>query len=101
MLETDVPIHLHAKLCRMLGQMRESARCLTYIDLRKIWPGFAFPYRQLESNKNICDRFPTSWSVQRGHHFHLWIKVSIPLVVPLACSVLIYILTTGIQGPTK
>ena len=32
----------------------------------------SFPMRQVESNKMVSDRYATSWSVQRGHHFFLW-----------------------------
>lgn len=31
--------------------------------------------QQLDVNKTLADRYPTSWSVQRGHHFYLWVKV--------------------------
>ena len=73
MLETDIPLDLHPSLCALLGSMHDGARTLTYLDLRKIW-GFAgpFPFSQLDSNRHLSDRFPTSWSVQRGHHFFLW-----------------------------
>lgn len=72
MLETDIPLELHRDLCRMLGRMHEGAKTLTYLDLRKIWTIGSFAFHQLESNKHLSDRFPTSWSVQRGHHFFLW-----------------------------
>jgi len=67
---------LHSELCVLLNGMMEGARTLTYLDLRKIWDNGTFLFKQLESNKFITDRFPTSWSVQRGHHFYLWTKVS-------------------------
>jgi hypothetical protein len=76
MLETDIPLDLQTDLCKLLSGMKESSRTLTYLDLKKIWcPNAFFPYRQLENNKNLSDRFPTSWSVQRGHHFYVWSKV--------------------------
>ena len=80
MLETDIPSDLLQDLHRLLGGMKDGARTLTYLDLRKTWAagsatGWSFPFRQLETNKNLSDRFPTSWSVQRGHHFYLWSKV--------------------------
>lgn len=88
MLETDIPADLQPQLCDLLSGMAEGARTLTYLDLRKIWgPNLAltsspvatvlsdqFPFKQLECNKHLSDRFPTSWSVQRGHHFFLWVK---------------------------
>lgn len=30
--------------------------------------------KQVEVNRSLSDRFPTSWSVHRGHHFFLWSK---------------------------
>ena len=76
MLETDIPSDLLTDLCKLLSGMKECSRTLTYLDLKKIWcPYTFFPYRQLENNKNLSDRFPTSWSVQRGHHFYVWSKV--------------------------
>jgi hypothetical protein len=33
------------------------------------------PFRQIDSNRHASDRYPTSWSVQRGHHFYIWKKV--------------------------
>ena len=76
MLETDIPMDLQPELCRLLSGMKEGSRTLTYLDLKKTWcPTSFFPYKQLENNKNLSDRFPTSWSVQRGHHFYVWNKV--------------------------
>ncbi len=77
MLETDVPNHLQGSLCNLLALMHDGSRALTYLDLRKVWlSNNYFPFKQMESNKNLSDRFPTSWSVQRGHHFYLWTKVA-------------------------
>lgn len=76
MLETDIPTDLQPELCRLLNCMKEGSRTLTYLDLKKTWcPTSFFPFKQLENNKNLSDRFPTSWSVQRGHHFYVWNKV--------------------------
>jgi hypothetical protein len=59
--------------------MKEGAQTLTYHDIRRIWAlGGGFPFKQLEVNRYLTDRYPTSWSVQRGHHFFLWKKVSRP-----------------------
>ena len=91
MLETDIPADILPDLHKLLGNMKPGARTLTYLDLRKTWMPSStistlsgcnigiqqLPFRQLEHNKNITDRFPTSWSVQRGHHFYLWSKVSL------------------------
>ena len=56
--------------------MKDYAGLLTYLDLRKVFDmrSRCLPFRQLEDNKNQADRYPTSWSVQRGHHFYLWKK---------------------------
>ena len=41
----------------------------------KVWQlSGPFPFRQLEANRSFADRYPTSWSVQRGHHFFLWVR---------------------------
>jgi len=80
MLETDVPLHLQSKLCQLLSTLKENSRVLTYLELRKTWlpeNSFPFQFQQLECNKPMSDRFPTSWSVQRGHHFFIWIKVCV------------------------
>jgi hypothetical protein len=76
MLETDIPADLQTDLYELLGKMKEDSRTLTYLDLKKTWSkNLLFPFKQLENNKNLSDRFPTSWSVQRGHHFYVWAKV--------------------------
>ena len=80
MMETDVPVHLYTKLCELLAGMHDGARLLSYLDLKKLW-GQACqgvcPFTQMPCNKTLSDRFPTSWSVQRGHHFYLWTKVNL------------------------
>lgn len=76
MMETDIPTDLYPNLQNLLGQMKEQARVLTYFDLRRIFDCGQLPFQQLEANKNLSDRYPTSWSVQRGHHFYIWTKVS-------------------------
>jgi hypothetical protein len=77
MMETDVPVHLQTKLCHLLSRMHDGSRTLSYLDLRRFWNIGICPFQQMENNKNLSDRFPTSWSVQRGHHFYLWNKVCI------------------------
>lgn len=74
MLETDIPQVLHLKLCELIDGMHDGARILTYHDINKLWPNPNFPFTQLDVNVPLADRFPTSWSVQRGHHFFLWLK---------------------------
>ena len=63
------------ELCVVLSRMHKGARTLTYHDIRKMWTSEHFPFKQFEVNRHLTDRFPTSWSVQRGHHFLLWKKV--------------------------
>lgn len=76
MMETDIPVALHTELCNFLNDMHPGARTLSYLDLRKVWHYDPFTFKQLDANRHLSDRFPTSWSVQRGHHFFLWTKVT-------------------------
>lgn len=77
MMETDIPPHLQFDVCTLLQkQMHEGARILSYHDLFKIWPLPSYPFKQFDINCNLTDRFPTSWSVQRGHHFFLFRKIA-------------------------
>ena len=75
MMETDIPADSHDKLRSLLDQMQPGSRILTYLDLRKLWANSHLGFQQIEANKHHADRYPTSWSVQRGHHFYLWRKV--------------------------
>lgn len=82
MMETDVPSELYPQLQQMLSQMKDNAKILTYYDMRRVFDvdrdqdtGVYIPFRQMDVNKLLSDRYPTSWSVQRGHHFYLWTKV--------------------------
>eukprot|EP00629_Pelagomonadales_sp_RCC1024_P015265 CAMPEP_0119273108 /NCGR_PEP_ID=MMETSP1329-20130426/9716_1 /TAXON_ID=114041 /ORGANISM="Genus nov. species nov., Strain RCC1024" /LENGTH=372 /DNA_ID=CAMNT_0007273281 /DNA_START=192 /DNA_END=1307 /DNA_ORIENTATION=+ len=80
LLETEVPPDAFRAFSALLDACRDGARVLTYLDLRKVWqlPGQPFPFRQLEANRSFADRYPTSWSVHRGHHLFLWVKVLKP-----------------------
>jgi SAM-dependent methyltransferase len=81
MLETDIPNDLHVELCELLSNMHQGAKMLSYLDLRKIWCGDRnLCFKQVDNNKPLSDRYPTSWSVQRGHHFYLWNVVD-PLTI--------------------
>ena len=86
MLETEVPADTFGEFSRLLDACKEGCRLLTYLDLRRVWrlPGQPFPFRQLEANRSFADRYPTSWSVQRGHHLFLWVKVLKPGAAGLA-----------------
>lgn len=58
----------------MLAKTKDGCRALTYLDLNALWSSHNMPFRQLETNRLLTDRFPTSWSVQRGHHFYMWMN---------------------------
>lgn len=53
MLETDIPSHLQPDLCGLLSLMKDGARTLTYLDLRRIWTTGVgpYPYRQMDCNR--------------------------------------------------
>jgi len=80
LLETDIPADFWKDLSQLLDHAAEGARILSYLDLSKVWtlPGQPFPFKQLEANKSFADRYPTTWSVNRGHHLFLWVKVLKP-----------------------
>lgn len=75
LLETDVLAASHGETCEMLRRMRPEALLLTYLDLELMWDAESFPFVQHKDNKDLTDRYPTSWSVSRGHHFYIWTKV--------------------------
>ena len=87
MMETDFPTDLYPNLYRLMKGMQEGSKLLTYLDLRRISKSnsvasddrevsFNSIFKQLDCNKHLSDRYPTSWSVQRGHHFFLWHRVN-------------------------
>jgi len=76
LFETDVPQDSYVLLSNLMHRMKEGSRTLTYLDLKKTWACPPFPLRQLSINTSLSDRYPTSWSVHRGHHFFLWCKIS-------------------------
>lgn len=77
-VETDVLGDLYAAMSAMLCQVRRGARLLTYLNLAKVWLGPIFPVEQLPVNRSPEDRFLTSWSAKRGHHFFVWLKITDP-----------------------
>jgi hypothetical protein len=99
MMETDLPAEIHQETCELLSKMHEEAMVLTYHDMKKIWISTATTppccLQQLEINKNLTDRFPTSWSVQRGHHFYLWKKVHL-LPLPLTLQPVVLIVSISV-----
>ena len=78
MMETDVPHEQFDNLKDLLLRMKDHSRLLTYLDRSKVFDmkSRILPFKQLDDNRQQSDRYPTSWSVQRGHHFYLWTKVS-------------------------
>lgn len=74
-LASDFTKELYGDVCNLLNGMKEGSRALTYHDMRKIWESGPHPFKQMDVNRLLTDRFPTSWSVQRGHHFFLWTRV--------------------------
>ena len=74
LLETDMPVKCFGRLDDLLHRMKTGAKALTYLDLKKTWVAPPFPFSRMAVNISFCDRFATSWSVNRGHHFFLWSK---------------------------
>ena len=95
-LEIDLPECKYKEMLSLFEVMHDGARILTYLNLFDIWTKMCnentiyetntsdsdsagkiqqFPWRQLEVNISLADRFATSWSPDRGHHFYLWIKI--------------------------
>jgi hypothetical protein len=75
MLETEIPPQYQGSLCSLLRHTKMGARTLTYVDLNRMWTGGQCPFRRHDANKFLSDRYSTSWSVLRGHHFFLFTKV--------------------------
>ncbi|CAM9861953.1 unnamed protein product [Chrysoparadoxa australica] len=79
LLETDIGSERYWDFAMFLHGMKAGAHALTYLDLRRFWEAPPMPFQQMAINASLGDRFPTSWSVNRGHHFFLWSKVLQPL----------------------
>lgn len=76
MMETDIPHESYIDLYHMICKMRPGSKMLSYIDMRRLCDFGPVPLKQIDINRHLSDRYPTSWSVQRGHHFYLWTRVS-------------------------
>jgi hypothetical protein len=81
LLETDIPGDVMLRLACLLYTLKPGSRLLSYLDLYKVWEvgsggasARSAPFVQLDANKSLADRYPTSWSVHRGHHFFIWCK---------------------------
>uniref|UniRef100_A0A6U4GL22 C2H2-type domain-containing protein n=1 Tax=Phaeomonas parva TaxID=124430 RepID=A0A6U4GL22_9STRA len=75
LLETDVLTSCHEETCNMLRKMPPISMLLSYLDLEMMWDSDDYPFVQHRENRDLTDRYPTSWSVSRGHHFYLWMRV--------------------------
>jgi hypothetical protein len=80
--ETHFPEATTIKLCKHLNGMKKGARLLTYENLNQCYGNetvpIPMPFKQLAINVSEEDRFPTTWSTVRGHHFYLWEKLTDP-----------------------
>ena len=101
-LEAEIPACKHQELLNLIQHMHVEARILTYLNLYDLWNKVKFneidgveindsvinndskssnctydnfPWKQLDINISVADRFATSWSPDRGHHFYLWTKL--------------------------
>jgi hypothetical protein len=73
--QTNFPSETQIKLCRFLGCMKPKCRILTYLNVMPLWKRAPLMFRQLDINRNLNDRFATSWSMHRGCHFFLWERI--------------------------
>lgn len=73
-LETHFPKTSWMKLCTFISNMKSGSRLLTYENIEDCFCSteIKFPFEQIEINKHPEDRFYTTWSIKRGHHFYLW-----------------------------
>lgn len=80
-LHTELTVSSLPRVRRMIAEMRQGARFVTYQDLSKQqWYEAAPtpPFRQLEVNISESDQFATSWSAVKGHHLYCWEKTTPP-----------------------
>lgn len=78
-LHTELTMSSFGKFRRLVGEMRQGARFVTYQDLSKHWTGSPPPFRQLAANEAEEDQFATSWSAVKGHHLFCWEKTGPPV----------------------
>eukprot|EP00944_MAST-04C_sp_MAST-4C-sp1_P002632 g2632.t1 len=74
-LQTNFPEETHLKLSDFLMRLKTDCRLLTYLNLGTLYKGASHIFDQMEVNRSMKDRFPTSWSIHRGCHFFLWVKL--------------------------
>jgi hypothetical protein len=71
-LETHFPKEVWDRLTGFIANMKSGSRLLTYENLFPIYEGKDMPFEQIPINAAPNDRFYTTWSPKRGHHFYLW-----------------------------
>lgn len=76
-METDISESKCRALFDLLSHMHVGAKLLTYVNLNDFWARIheKVMFRQLTVNISLSDRFATTWSPERGHHFFLWEKL--------------------------
>eukprot|EP00475_Leptophrys_vorax_P032671 TRINITY_DN5070_c0_g1_i1.p2 TRINITY_DN5070_c0_g1~~TRINITY_DN5070_c0_g1_i1.p2 ORF type:complete len:501 (+),score=157.58 TRINITY_DN5070_c0_g1_i1:2042-3544(+) len=78
-LETHFPQGIWDRLRKYLFGMKPGARLLTYENLHNVYQGQKMPFEQIPINIAANDRFYTTWSPKRGHHFYLWRRNNVQL----------------------
>lgn len=86
-MNTDFPPMCTPNLCKLFKAVSTGCRIATYSDVRKPFLKYVkeqninlkWPMNQVPANVDEDqDRFSTSWSVNLGHHFFVWVKGSLP-----------------------
>lgn len=76
--ETHFPRDIWRRICGFLSGAKQGCRVLTYENLNDLYSGNSSisgpPFNQQDINKVSDDRFYTTWSTRRGHHFYTWCK---------------------------
>jgi len=74
-LETHFPKSIWIRMSTYILGMKRGARLLTYENLREVYSSYPeMPFEQIPLNVVPDDRFFTTWSVRRGHHFYCWVR---------------------------
>jgi len=76
-LETHFPKEIWPSICRYIAGMKPGSRVLTYENLHEAYGAIGdmgMPFEQQAINTRENDRFYTTWSPKRGHHFYTWTR---------------------------
>jgi len=74
-LETHFPQNVWDRLENYIRGMKKGARLLTYENLHNVYANKGkSPFDQIPINEAANDRFYTTWSPRRGHHFYCWTR---------------------------